>query len=225
MEYFEGIIQPSTVASRGCWLYSGLRSWEKFRTAARFSDGFERHDNGQSAPQDYQTALKWYTLAAEQGYAMAQFNLGVMYRTGQGVPQDYKTAVKWFTLAAEQGHAFAQGNLGFMYAFGKGVLKDYVYAHMWGNIAAMNGSELGGELRDDFEKQMIPSQLEKAQDLARECVAKNYKGCCEVKCLSAAYRVLQRLALNDLSYAQQSDKTLPSYLRHKVRLDAIYCPP
>ena len=141
MEYFEGIIQSSTVASRGCWLYSGLRSWEKFRTAARFSDGFERHDNEQSAPQDYQTALKWYTLAAEQGYAMAQ------------------------------------GNLGFMYAFGKGVLKDYVYALMWGNIAAMNGSELGGELRDDFEKQMTPSQLEKAQDLARECVAKNYKGC------------------------------------------------
>ena len=53
----------------------------------------------------------------------------------------------------------------------------YVYAHMWGNIAAMNGNELGGKLRDDFEKQMTPADISAAQKLARECVAKNYKGC------------------------------------------------
>jgi len=33
-------------------------------------------------------AVKWYTLAAEQGDAGGQTNLGVMYRKGQGVPQD-----------------------------------------------------------------------------------------------------------------------------------------
>ncbi len=87
------------------------------------------------------------------------------------------TAVYWYKLAAEQGHAVAQGNLGAMYAFGRGVLKDYVYAHMWGNIAATNGNELVAKLRDDFEKKMTPTQLEKAQDLARECVRKKYKGC------------------------------------------------
>jgi TPR repeat protein len=64
-----------------------------------------------------------------------------------------------------------------MYAFGEGVLKDYVYAHMWGEIAASNGNKLGAMLRDDFEKKMTPPQLEKAQDLARECVRKKYKGC------------------------------------------------
>jgi uncharacterized protein len=63
------------------------------------------HRNGQGGPQNHKTAVKWYRLAAEQGNASAQYNLGVMYEKGQGVPQDYKTAVKWFRLAAEQGNA------------------------------------------------------------------------------------------------------------------------
>ena len=56
--------------------------------------------------------FKWFTLAAEQGLAHAQNNLGIMYEDGQGVSQDYKTAVKWYRLAAEQGFAPAQHNLG-----------------------------------------------------------------------------------------------------------------
>jgi TPR repeat protein len=43
-------------------------------------------------------------LAAEQGSAFAQFNLGRMYRTGQGVPQDYVQAHMWANLAAAQNH-------------------------------------------------------------------------------------------------------------------------
>jgi TPR repeat protein len=60
---------------------------------------------------------------------------------------------------------------------GDGVPQDYVYAHMWGNIAASNGNENGAKLRDFVAERMTPPQLEKAQDLARECVRKNYKGC------------------------------------------------
>ena len=33
---------------------------------------------------------------AEQGYAYAQYNLGVMYENGRGVRQDYAEAVKWY---------------------------------------------------------------------------------------------------------------------------------
>ena len=61
------------------------------------------YDKGQGVPQDYAEAVKWYRLAAEQGDADAQYNLGVMYDNGQGVPQDYAEAVKWYRLAAEQG--------------------------------------------------------------------------------------------------------------------------
>jgi TPR repeat protein len=61
--------------------------------------------NGQGVPRDYKNAVKWFRLSAEQWYAMAQYNLGLMYQQGWGVPQDDKTAVKWFRLAAEQGCA------------------------------------------------------------------------------------------------------------------------
>jgi len=127
--------------------------------------------------QDHKAAVKWYTLSARQGYANAQYNLGWMYDNGRGVLQDHKTAVKWYTLAAEQGHASAQYNLGWMYYKGQGVIKDYVYSHMWHNIASSNGKEKAGEYRDSLAKKLTPQQLERAQQLARECVAKDYKGC------------------------------------------------
>jgi len=135
------------------------------------------YKKGHGVPKDYKTAMKWFTLAAEQGVAKAQYNIGVMYDKGHGVPKDYKTAVKWYTLAVEQGHAKAQYNLGLMYAKGKGVPQNNVYAYMWGNLAASNGDEGGGKLRDLAAEIMTPSQIEKAQELSRECVAKNYKGC------------------------------------------------
>ena len=132
---------------------------------------------GHGISQNYKTALKWYTLAANQGNANAQFKLGFMYDEGTGVSQDYKTAMKWYTLAAEQGNSSAQGNLGVMYAFGNGVIKDYVRAHMWGNIAFSIGGPDKGEVRDFVEKKMTLSQLENAQKLALECIRKKYKGC------------------------------------------------
>ena len=63
--------------------------------------------NGQGIPQDYAQAVKWFHLAAEQGLAKAQFNLGLLYDTGHGIAQDYAQALKWYRLAAEQGVAIA----------------------------------------------------------------------------------------------------------------------
>ena len=64
-------------------------------------------------------------VAAEQGDAVSQFNLGLMYDTGEGVTQDYQEAAHWYHLAAAQGHANAQFNLAVMYANGHGVAQDY----------------------------------------------------------------------------------------------------
>ncbi len=72
------------------------------------------YDNGQGVPEDDAEAVRWYRLAADQGNATAQFNLGVMYDTGRGVPQDDAEAVRWYRLAADQGDADAQFNLGFI---------------------------------------------------------------------------------------------------------------
>jgi TPR repeat protein len=140
--------------------------------AADFQAGFAAAQKG-----DYAAALREWTPLAEQGDAVAQFNLGVMYQQGQGVSQDYKTAVKWYALAAERGDAEAQFNLGVMYFEGQGVLQDYVTAHMWANIAAVNGSEMAPELRNAIAKRMTPAQIHAAQKRAKDCVAKNYKDC------------------------------------------------
>jgi len=135
------------------------------------------YGGGLGVPQDSKTSMKWFTLPAEQGDAAAQVNLGFMYRDGQGVPEDFKTAVKWFTLAAEQGYAKGQLLLGGMYYNGWGVPQDNIYTHMWWNLAASNGNEDGGKMRDNVAKDMTPAQIEKAEKLASECVAKKYKGC------------------------------------------------
>jgi TPR repeat protein len=65
---------------------------------------------------------------AEQGDAVAQYNLGQMYYKGQGVTRNYAEAAKWFRKAAEQGLAEAQYNLGVMYREGEGVTRDYAEA-------------------------------------------------------------------------------------------------
>ena len=64
-----------------------------------------------------------------------------------------------------------------MYGKGQGVIQDYTLAHMWWNIAASQGHETAAENRRTVEQNMTPAKIEKAQDLARECIAKNYKDC------------------------------------------------
>ncbi len=55
-------------------------------------------------------ALEWCKLAAAQGNADAQTNIGVMYYIGQGVVQDYVRAHMWLNLAAVSGDAGAVKN-------------------------------------------------------------------------------------------------------------------
>ena len=121
--------------------------------------------------------MKWYTLAAEWGNAVAQHNLGNMYYNGKSVPQGNKAAMKWYTLAAEQGNAAAQSNLGAMYYNGKGVIQDNVYAQVGWSIAALNGNTNAVKNRDIVAKRMTPPGISTAQKLASECVRKNYKDC------------------------------------------------
>ena len=78
-----------------------------------------------------QEAVKWLRLAADQGHAGAQSNLGVCNQNGAGVSQDAKKAVKWYRLAAAQGYAHAQCDLGVCYENGTGVPQDAKEAVKW----------------------------------------------------------------------------------------------
>ena len=129
--------------------------------------------------------VTWYknTLTDRKMLTVLLGNAGVSlsadYQKGLDAANrgDFATALREWKPLAEQRNAVAQKNLSVMYAFGKGVPKDYVYAHMWGNLAAANGNELGGMLRDDYERKMTPADISAAKKLSGECVRKKYKGC------------------------------------------------
>jgi TPR repeat protein len=88
---------------------------------------------------DYATALRLLRSLADQGYALAQNNLGAMYAQGRGVPQDHAEASKWYRFAADQGYAVAQTNLGVAYAEGRGVRQNDAEALKWFRKAADQG--------------------------------------------------------------------------------------
>lgn len=101
---------------------------------ADFQAGMEANNRG-----EYATALREWRPLAEQGDALAQYNLGVLYRKGRGVPQDDVQARQWYAKAAAQGQAKAQYNLGTLYFNGEGVPKDYQQALRWFRLAADQG--------------------------------------------------------------------------------------
>ena len=52
--------------------------------------------------EERREAAQWYRLAADQGLAGAQFNLGIMYTEGKGVPQDHVLAHMWLDLVVSE---------------------------------------------------------------------------------------------------------------------------
>ena len=68
------------------------------------------YDNGLGVPDNDKTAVNWYTLAAEQGDADAQSNLGYMYSNGEGVLTDNRRAYMWYSLGSYNGSEAASIN-------------------------------------------------------------------------------------------------------------------
>ena len=145
-------------------------------TSAVFAQDYEKALKAYIA-KDYGVAMKEWRFLAERGNADAQHWLGRMYEEGEGVIKDYKEAVYWLRKASEQGEAAAQSNLAAMYHFGHGVEQSKIYAYMWWNVAAANGFRNAPKFRDEMEQQLTLAEIAKAQDMARQCVKKQYKGC------------------------------------------------
>ena len=124
---------------------------------ADFAAGLKAYDTG-----DFATAMREWRPLAEQGYAIAQFNLGAMYDNGKGVPEDDAEAVKWYRLAAKQGNAKAQLNLGVMYDNGEGVPEDDVQAYAWWNLAAAQGNKIASKNKAIIRKRMTSADVSEA---------------------------------------------------------------
>ena len=99
--------------------------------------------DGEGVLKNDMKAVRWYRLAAEQGYSEAQLNLGIMYAAGEGVPEDSVIGYAWLNIAAAQGVRNAQG------------LKDFYAEFMMTQTQIAEAQELS---RDYWARYVVPFQ-------------------------------------------------------------------
>jgi hypothetical protein len=103
-------------------------------------EAISKDSSGKILSNDPVTAAAWFHRSAAQGYADAQFNLGLMYANGEGVAKDPLKAVELFRKSADQGNVDAENNLGVMYFAGEGIARDTDKAKEWFAKAAAQGN-------------------------------------------------------------------------------------
>ena len=57
------------------------------------------HATGRGLPQDHTEAMRWYRLAAEQGFVLAQAGLGALYFERKDAAPDPLRAYVWLAVA------------------------------------------------------------------------------------------------------------------------------
>ncbi len=127
--------------------------------------------------KDYAKALKIYEELASKGDAIAQDNLGNMYRNGQGVKYNDKKAFELYEKAAEKGYPNAQINLWYMYAIGQGVNQDYKKGLEWYEKAAVQMMNVNNlmEIGDIyyFGKENVDKDYKKALEWYKKASSKS----------------------------------------------------
>jgi localization factor PodJL len=99
-----------------------------------------RYTEGRGVATDLKEAARWYGLAADRGFAPAEYRLANLYEKGQGVERDLNRARGLYEVAAGKGNASAMHNLAVLLATGIGdKAPDFNAAAKWFQKA----SELG----------------------------------------------------------------------------------
>jgi TPR repeat protein len=112
-------VEMTLVRENGAWRVAGMSVYRDTAQEGDFAEAVEALSR-----QDYPHALELLQPLAEQGFAPAQFNLGVLYAAGYGTPADQAKAAAWFEKAAAQKYAEAENALGTFYREGTGVAAD-----------------------------------------------------------------------------------------------------
>ncbi len=89
--------------------------------------------------KDYPTVFQILKPFADQGSALAQYDVAVMYLNGQGAPKDEAAAIRYLKLSAAQGYPNAEYNLATAYEKGQGLARDHALALQWVGKAAQHG--------------------------------------------------------------------------------------
>jgi TPR repeat protein len=89
--------------------------------------------------KDYREAFQWFSLAAERGDPLAQFETGVCYVHGLGTDADPAKGADYYRRSAGQTNYVAMKSLGYLLMNGLGVKKDLDEAKYWSARAAIEG--------------------------------------------------------------------------------------
>lgn len=127
------------------------------------------------ANQDAVQAALWFRKAADQGNAVAQYNVGALYTAENGHRNDARAA-QWYRKAADQGLAAAQSELALFHVNGWGVPKDTVAGYALLSCAAAAVPEAPNrdvvlKNRETLSGYMSAQQIGAAEALAAEMKA------------------------------------------------------
>ena len=117
-------------------------------------------------PEESAKAMRWLTLAAENGNTEAMIVLGRLSRTGVGTLQNFGQSAKWLQTAAARGNPEGMLELGRLYRDGIGVDKDPVRAYIWFNRASAVRNLDAVRERELISRLLTPEQLNEAQNLS-----------------------------------------------------------
>ncbi len=102
-------------------------------SGAQYSMGMRYYSGSEEVKQDYAKALKWFKKA--EGFANADYEVGLMYVNGHGTSQDYEKGAHWLKKVANiKGNCYFEGCrtqrdaqylLATLYYKGSGVTQDY----------------------------------------------------------------------------------------------------
>lgn len=106
--------------------------------------------------EQYEKCFEGHLVLAEQGYPLAECQVGFFYLDGIGVEKDFEKALYWTERSANNGDRDGQCNLAWIYEEGLGVEKDIDKVKYWYKQAALQNHDLAiekcKELNIDIEK-------------------------------------------------------------------------
>ena len=107
----------------------------------------------------YDKCFEGHLTLAQQGYPLAECQVGYFYAEGLGVEKDQDKALYWTRRSAEHGNRDAQCNLAYFYEHSFGVDKDMEQAIFWYRQAARQGKAYAMQRCNDLtiELNAIPT--------------------------------------------------------------------
>jgi TPR repeat protein len=127
------------------------------------------YDAGDGVGRDYREAMKWYRLAADNGYAYAMYAIGDMYLAGDGVTKDAEEATAWYQKASDAGDANGHWSLALRYLYGDGIGKDSQKAAELAYLALTKGLQVAlDEFKEIGSAETSPNFRRAVQELLKQ---------------------------------------------------------